>query len=82
MSEGKDRWQWNHTSELLAMLLNANPWRRGRAVSASALHPYRSPAKPEGGQGVPLTAKNMELLKKVFIDGRTQERAAKKQKGR
>ena len=70
LSEARDRWLWNHTSEVLAMLLNANPWRRGGPVRAASLNPYRTGAGGGGAarEGVPLMADNLDLLKRVFID--------------
>lgn len=75
LSESRDRWLWNHTSEVLAMLLNANPWRRGRWVRAASLNPYRAGAgRAAAREGVPLTADNLDLLRKVFIEGKGGER--------
>jgi len=65
MARGRDRWLWNHTSEVLAMLLNVNPWRKGRAIEAAALNPYRQ-GPAEAQRGIPITPHNLELLAKVF----------------
>ncbi len=42
MAEGKCREHWNHTSSILAVLINANRGKGDRAVKPSDLNPYEA----------------------------------------
>ena len=60
MARGRQTDAWDHTALLGAILLNI--WRgKGKpALKPSQLNPYRS----GGGQrGIPITAKNIKILK-------------------
>ena len=40
MAEAASEVQWMHTSVLQATIINSNPFRSGKAVSASELNPH------------------------------------------
>lgn len=44
MAEARRRDAWDHTSEVLAMILNANPLGGGKPVPSSVFHPFARPA--------------------------------------
>jgi len=66
MAEGRGRDEWGRMSSLLALLANVNrDPRRTRAFTPADFNPYE--ARPSGG-GIPITKKNLRLLKQAFVD--------------
>ena len=47
MAEAADRAQWNHTSYILATLINANPFFTGQPVMPAAMNPYTAAEQAE-----------------------------------
>jgi len=70
MAEGADRSLWNHTASVIAMLVNVNRDPKKSPVPAWRFHPYE--AGEQRKQGIPLTAGNIGLLKKVFVERRSE----------
>ena len=65
MAEGRDRQCWNHTSQLLALIANANrDPKKGRAFRPSDFNPY---ARGKGRKGLPITKANIGVLRQVFV---------------
>jgi len=67
MAEGRARSNWDTTAALLALTFNVHrDPKKSRPAKASDFHPYS-----RGGRraGVPITAGNIRLLKKAFIEG-------------
>jgi len=63
MAEGQSEEAWNHTASLLAMLANCHrDPRRSRAFRPGDFHPH----KRRRAGGVPLTAENLGLLRRLF----------------
>lgn len=50
MARGRDKVQWNHTSSVLAMLLNTRLGKKGRLAKPSQFNPYLKQTK-----GMPVT---------------------------
>lgn len=68
-AEQQDRMAWNHTSHLLAVLINAHrDPKKGRPVTPEQLNPYAGDQRR--GKGIPLNRDNIRMLKKAFVDGR------------
>ena len=64
MAEARCREAWNHTSAVLALLANIHrDPKKGKAFKPSDFNPY----EVKRGQGVPLRAGNIGLLKQVFV---------------
>ena len=63
MAEGRGEEAWQHTSALLATLININrDPKKGRPVKLDAFNPYsRRQAK------VPASKANVRLLREVFV---------------
>jgi hypothetical protein len=67
MAEGRGRDEWGRMSSLLALVANVNrDPRRTRAFKPADFNPYE--VRAAGSGGIPLTKKNMRLLKQVFVD--------------
>jgi len=67
MTEARLDADWNHTSAVLAMLANAHrDPKKHRAFTPDDFHPLRN--RRRGGNGIPLTTKNIRLLKKAYIE--------------
>ena len=65
MAEGRDRQCWNHTSQLLALIANANrDPKKSRVFRPADFNPY---AKGAGHKGLPITKGNIGILKRVFV---------------
>jgi len=60
MAYGRDASAWNHTSHLLAALLNSNPFREGEPFTARQLNPYAED-EPED-EGPEMSAMDFALL--------------------
>jgi hypothetical protein len=66
MAEAKGRDNWAHTSTVLALVANVNrDRRRSRAFRPKDFNPFE--ARRAGG-GLPLTAENLAVLKRVFVE--------------
>jgi len=66
MAEARGRAEWSRTSSLMALVANVNrDPRRTRAFRPKDFNPYER--RRTGG--VPLTAANIDLLKRVFVKG-------------
>lgn len=67
MAEARLESEWDRTSQLLALLANANrdPKKHG-PFKASDFHPFRRRAI---GGGMRITSENIGMLKKVFVNG-------------
>ena len=70
MAESRARDNWAHTSSMLAMLANANRDRKKKPMPFKPVDfsPYEAKQK----SGVQMNARNIGLLKSVFVDRRTQ----------
>jgi len=65
MSTARVDSEWNHTAALLAQIANAHrDPKKGRAHKPDDYHPLR--ARRSSG-GIPITKKNIGMLKKIFI---------------
>ena len=66
MAEARCREPWNHMSAVPALLANIHRHpNKSKAFKPSDLNPYEM----KRGQGVPLRAGNIGLLKQVFVKG-------------
>ena len=67
MAEAKSKDNWNHTSAILALIINVNrdPKKR-RAVSPRELNPHEQKKKTV------LRGKGLRILKDVFVDRRQE----------
>lgn len=67
MTEARLSSAWDHTAAVLAMLANTHrdPKKQQR-VKAEQFHPFKR-KKQSGPRGIPITRKNIGLLKKAFI---------------
>ena len=66
MAEARQRANWDTTAALLAMTFNVNrDPKKSRPARPSDFHPL---VKSRPRSGVPITAGNIRMLKKVFID--------------
>ena len=64
MAEGCDKQRWNHTSQLLALIANANrDPKKGRTFRPSDFNPYAKGRRT----GMPITKRNLKVLKSVFV---------------
>jgi hypothetical protein len=67
MAEAKGRDSWAHTSAVLALVANVNRSRRGsRVFKPGDFNPFESRRRA----GMPLTAENLSVLRRVFVDPR------------
>ena len=66
MAEARMRQTWSHTSSVLAMIANVNrdPKKKPSPFNPADFNPYGRKRKP----GVAVTAQNMGILKRVFVD--------------
>ena len=72
MTEARLETSWDHTSALLTLLANAHRDPKKRApFRVEDFHPFRR----RRGAGVRITAENIRLLKKVFVDPKSKEKA-------
>ncbi len=69
MAESRSKDNWNHTSAVLALIINVNrdPKKHG-AVSPKELNPHEKKARTI------LKGKELRILKDVFIDRKQNER--------
>ena len=64
MAEARGREAWNHMSAVMALLANIHrDPKKHRAFRPSDFNPYET----KRGSGIPIKAKDIGLLKKVFI---------------
>jgi len=68
MAESRSKDNWNHTSAVLALIINVNrdPKKHG-AVSPKELNPHEKKAKTV------LKGKGLRILKDIFIDRKQNE---------
>ena len=72
MAEARSREPWNHTSAVPALLANIHrDAKKSKAFKPSNFNPYEM----KRGQGVPLRAGNIGLLKQVFVKGAGRTKA-------
>ena len=70
MSTARVDSEWNHTAALLAQIANAHrDPKKGRAHKPDDYHPMRAKRSSSSG-GIPITKKNIGMLKKLFIKNR------------
>jgi len=77
MADARQRSDWQHTSALMCLLANLNrdPKKTG-AFKPSDFDPF---AKAAGSKtGIPITKKNLKLLKKVFVKEPKRKRRRKR----
>jgi len=78
MAEGKVSEAWNHTSHLLALIANVNrDPKKTRAVKPADFHPFMK--KKSGWK---LKAKDIGILKDVFVSANAKATADKKERGK
>lgn len=65
MAEARSRREWNHTSAILAMLVNVNRGKKGRRAKPSDFNPHM---RRGGLSGSPKPKGNIRILKDVFVD--------------
>ena len=66
MAEARGRDNWTHTSTVLALTANVNrDPKRSRVWRPGDFNPYET-RRARGG--VPLTAENLTILKRAFVD--------------
>jgi hypothetical protein len=63
MAEGRDRHDWRHTSELLAMLLNVNK-TKGRWLRGADLDPYAAEDGRLHADAMPINGRTLH----IFVD--------------
>ena len=66
MAEGYDRHAWNHTSALIATLVNINRDPKKPVIPVARFHPYET---GPGRGGTRITRSNIELLKAFVPNG-------------
>ncbi|MCL4193203.1 MAG: hypothetical protein KJZ87_15815 [Thermoguttaceae bacterium] len=61
MAEGRQRSEWNHTAQVLAMIYNAHRNPKARLMKPAEFHPFgsRKTAAPK--------IKDLSILKTVFV---------------
>jgi len=70
MAEARGREAWNHTSAVMALLANIHrDPKKHRAFRPSDFNPYETKRK----RGIPIKAKDIGLLKKVFVAKGTEK---------
>ena len=69
MAEARGRAEWSRMSSLMALVANVNrDPRRTRAFRPRDFSPYER----RRSEGIPLTAGNIDLLKRVFVKEQRQ----------
>jgi len=72
MAEARQRVQWDTTSALLAMTFNVNrDPKKSRPAKPADFHPL---VKRHPKSGVPITARNIRVLKKAFVNRKAKGR--------
>lgn len=67
MARARAEDNWAHTSTVLAMLANVHrDPKKIRAFTPDDFNPLVR--KKSGGRSIPITADNIEILKKLFVD--------------
>ena len=61
MATARDKQQWNHTANLIAAIVNARPFAKGRPVKADQFRPYLR-KRGSGGRGIPVTKDTLKFL--------------------
>lgn len=65
-TEHDDRRQWNHTSAVICAIVNANPFRKGRAAKPDEFNPYSDSGAGPAKQQHRITADNIGMLKRFL----------------
>lgn len=77
MAESRQRENWNHTSQVLAMLYNVNrDPKRHRALKPAEFHPFAKKRKQPR-----LSGKDLTVLRDVFVKQKTPVGGAHKPAG-
>jgi hypothetical protein len=63
MAEGRDRLQWRHTAEVLAMLLNVNK-TKGRWLRGADFDPYAAEDGRQVSDAMPINGRTLP----IFVD--------------
>ncbi len=61
MAEGRDRHDWRHTAEILAMLLNVNK-TKGRWLRGADIDPYAFEDGRRDSDAMPINGRTLPLL--------------------
>jgi hypothetical protein len=71
MSEGKSREAWEHTSAMLAMIVNMSPGKKSsRKFTPLDFDPYAAAKKRDAGDSASVGKVGVDVLKDMFVDGR------------
>ena len=71
MAEGRSRETWEHTSAVLAMIVNVNRLKKtSRKFTPLDFDPYAAEKKRDAGDSLTVGTVGLDVLKKVFVDGR------------
>lgn len=68
MADGRRRDEWDRTSLVCAMLVNSNPYRKGKPITPDAFNPYAAKASAKPGKRA-LQMVGIEALQ-VFVKGK------------
>jgi len=68
MAKARSSEEWDHTASLMALIANVNRDPKKRAFGIETFHPFRQRQQ----SGIPITAANIRMLKKVFVDKKGQ----------
>jgi len=64
MADMKMAREWDHTASLMCIMVRLHS-SKGGSVNVSKFHPYMRSSQ----SGVKITRDNIQILKKVFVDG-------------
>ena len=61
---------WDHTATLACYIIrmNGDP-KKVKTITPQSLHPYESKKRRRAGSGIGITAGNIHILKRIFVDG-------------
>lgn len=61
---------WDHTAMLACYIIrmNGDP-KKVKSVTPQSLHPYESKKRRRVSGGIDITAGNISILKRIFVDG-------------
>ena len=70
MADAKMARDWDHTATLACYVIRmgGDP-KKTRHITPQSLHPYESKKRRHGNGGIGINAGNIQILKKVFVDG-------------
>jgi hypothetical protein len=70
MSEGRSREAWEHTSSILAMMVNMSPGKKSsRKFVPLDFDPYAAAKKRDAGDSAGAGKVGVDVLKDMFVDG-------------